>query len=169
MSIGGYTFALNHGNHLRGQHMKKNFLSRNKSLPQLNYDMVLLESTHPILFTCIDDDNNLYICSCHCANADKQEWIIVPTSPENVIELLTDKITIREIFEISGKDIYIATERDNHSAMSVKQVPISKVNEDILPSAGYYMEADPGEFDAEIRELKSRTGWLEQSAQELNI
>ena len=133
---------------------EKSFLN-NKNLPHLNYDIVLFRSTHPILFTCIDDDN-LYICSCHYANAEKQEWIIVPTNPENVIDLLTDKVTICEIFEIGGKDVVIATQKADGLEASVKHMSIAEINKDILLSPGYYMEADPGEFDTEIRERKAR-------------
>lgn len=87
--------------------------------------MVLFRSTHPILFTYIDDDN-LYICSCHYANAEKQEWIIVPANHENVIDLLTDKVTICEIFEIWGKDVVIATQKADGSEVSVKHSPLQK-------------------------------------------
>lgn len=135
---------------------KKIFLKQNNLLPTLYMYMVFAESLTPILFACQDDASNVYICSCHCQNAIKQEWIIAPTTYSQLIDLLTDKLSIKDIFVKDKQSLYIATINANiPSAKVVKRDILSLHN--ILPTAGCYMEADPGEFDEELEILQSET------------
>ena len=129
------------------------FLKQNNYLPTLYMYMVFAETLSPILFACRDDASNVYICSCHCQNAVKQEWIITQTSHNRLIDLLTDKLSIKEIFVKDKQPLYVVTVRPNDYAPEVVKKDISTL-QDILPSAGYYMEADPGEFDEELKILQ---------------
>ena len=80
--------------------LKQNiFLTGGHDLPTLYTDMVLVESTRAILFTCKSEFDDLYICACHCANSEKVEWLVAPTTPNRVIDLLTNKLTIRNMFD----------------------------------------------------------------------
>lgn len=138
--------------------MKKNeivFLPGNEILPKLYIDMVFVEEKSPILFTCIDEFDDMYLCSCHRSDSEKKEWIIVRTPPENVLDLLTDRITIQSAI-ISCEDIYIATLSNGIPAPQISRTKIDKISPDILPTAGYYMEADDHEFDDEIEVLRRR-------------
>lgn len=136
--------------------MKKNkmtFLVENKILPTLYIHMVFVESISPVLFTCQDDDANIYICSCHCQNAEKCEWIIAPTTYRNVIDLLTDRLSIRGIFLKDNAELFVATMRSKTEAIDVVvRKPIEL--DSILPKDNYYMEAESGEFENELEELR---------------
>lgn len=136
--------------------MKQRFLNKSCVNPQLDYDLILFDDAYPVLFTCVDKKDNLYICTCHCATAKKREWVIAQTTPQKVIELLTDEITIRDIFESCKGKSYIATKYAGKPEPEVQSLNISEIPSDILPTAGYYMESDPGEFDEEIAAMEAR-------------
>ena len=132
------------------------FLNEDENLGPLYLDMVLVEATRPLFFTCIDNNDRMYACSCHCADGEKCQWVVVPTTCEKMIEVLTDRITIRDVFDGSDEDVFLVTLYAGASRKVVEQVNLSQLPEDILPTPGYYMEAEEGEFDEEIAELRNR-------------
>lgn len=135
--------------------MKKLFLKGNdRTIPTLYYDMVFVESTRPILFTCKDDKDSYYICSCYIADGEKCQWLVVPTTCERLLELLTNQITIRQIFDRDEKNGFLVTALAGEGTPTAKTIAIESVSPEILPTAGYYMEAEPEEFEQEIAELK---------------
>lgn len=137
--------------------VKKNktiFLKQTKQLPTLYMYMVFVESLSPILFACRDDAANVYICSCHCQNAEKCEWIISPTTYGKLIDVLTDKLSIREVFFNDASTAYVATLRQNTDVIEVTPKNLNELDT-ILPTANCYMEADPDEFSEEIAILES--------------
>lgn len=133
---------------------KQVFLNQNRLLPTLYYYMVFVQTNRPILFACRDDALNVYLCSCHCSSGEKTEWIIVPTTYDTLAWLLTDKITIRDAFTEDNSECFLATMRANRSSVTVVQRQLRTV-EAIMPTAGYYMEAEPGEFDEELEQLRT--------------
>lgn len=136
--------------------MRNVFLKKNSGInPTLYMDMVFVEMLHPILFSCTDDNGNYYICSCCRRDGEAQEWIIAPTACEKLIELLTDKITIRQIFEKCNGIGYVAMLRAGESEPIVYKTAVNDMPADMLPTPQYYMEADAGEFDEEINALKN--------------
>ena len=130
------------------------FLQQTKDLPTLYMYMVFVESLSPILFACRDNAANVYICSCHCQNAEKCEWIISPTTYERLIDLLTDKLSIREIFLVGSATAYVATLFANTKNVEISERTLIELNT-LLPTAGCYMEADPDEFSEELAVLES--------------
>lgn len=136
---------------------KKNskiFLKQNKLLPTLYMYMVFVESMSPILFACRDDNANVYICSCHCQNAEKCEWIISPTTYSKLVELLTDKLSIRDIFGTNLSTAFVATMYPNTDSIAVAEKHLTELD-NILPTVGYFMEAEPDEFEEELTILKA--------------
>lgn len=136
---------------------KKNnkiFLKQNELLPTLHMYMVFVESVSPILFACRDDNANVYICSCHCQNAEKCEWIIAPTTYAKLVDLLTDKLSIKDIFHTDDSAAFVATMYPHAESIAVIKRSFSEL-ENILPTADYYMEADPDEFSEELTALRS--------------
>ena len=134
----------------------KIFRTGDKVLPQLYYDIIFVEMAQPIFFTCQDDCENLYACSCYYANGEKCEWLVVKTTPEVIIETLTDSIQLRECFTKSDEDAYIITLRQGSHIKQAKKVSVGEIPNDVLPTTGCYMEPDPGEFDDEVSVLKKR-------------
>ena len=132
------------------------FLKEDDSGLVLYYDMVLIEATRPIFFTCIDKKNEMYACCCHCANGEKCEWIVVPTTASRIIKVLSDEITIREVFEFKNETAFLVTLYAGQHEPIVKRLKVEEIPDNILPTAGYNMEPEKGEFDAEIAELRER-------------
>ena len=56
----------------------------------LDIDYIFFEAECPILFTCIDLEENLYLCIC-CDIRDEQRWIISPTTADKLIKLIKNK------------------------------------------------------------------------------
>lgn len=141
--------------------MKKSFLNRTNEFPALYMDMVFVESIRPILFTCVDEDGRLYICSCCYASGDKCTWIIADTAPDDVISLLRNECEIRDMFGNNGRVTvvtkYAGTERPEIRSFALQDVP-----EELLPTKGYGMDAEEGEFEEELKELQSRLDHAEE-------
>lgn len=51
----------------------------------------------PILFVCTDSSQKRFLCSC-CRLSEK--WVVAQVDEEDLIKLIDDRITIREIFEL---------------------------------------------------------------------
>ena len=66
--------------------------------------------------------------------------------------MLRDKITIREIFSCKEDAIYLV--HLSAGMCMIEKRKISDISDQILPTAGYYMDADAGEFDEEIAMLE---------------
>ena len=67
---------------------KKIFLEATDATPRFYYDLILLEYRYPLLFTCMDDNDQMYLVTCFAADSKKRVWLIVQTSPSEVIEML---------------------------------------------------------------------------------
>jgi hypothetical protein len=110
-------------------------------------DRVLFEGEHPILFTMEKSDIEYLFC-CPVADATEIVWIGTETDAIKLIDMLNDKITIRDAFTQGGKIKYIVRQRK--SGVSCEKLADDSFPEEYLPSAGEYMESEPGEFDEEI-------------------
>lgn len=156
--IGGFMRKPSLGWLLRRLHMNlnmKTFLREDSIGLVLYYDMVLIETKRPIFFTCRNNDNKLFACCCYCADGEKCGWIIVPTTAERLICVLTDQMTIREIFEYGEEEALLVTLRAGCEKPEIKRLQVKELPGDILPTAGYCMEAEEGEFADEIEKLRS--------------
>ncbi len=65
---------------------------------ELKIDKILFESYHPILFTCINEKADMFLCVCCQADSNIQKWLVTNISPEIIIKLLRNEITIRDSF-----------------------------------------------------------------------
>ena len=121
---------------------------------QLYIDRVLFESYFPIIFTCINDNNEIFICVCCQNNKKGCKWLVGKTNGASIIKLLRDEITLRQLLL-------------EHSSGSVsvnyikEQYTISYNNSDweenspYLPKVDSYMYAEDGEFNDEIAYFSS--------------
>ncbi|MBQ9521996.1 MAG: hypothetical protein IJR72_05440 [Oscillospiraceae bacterium] len=134
-------------------------------LPSLYWDMILAEYIRPILFTCVDKYNFLYICSCFYAGADAVKWILVKTTEEAVIQLLQNQIPIHDIFS-NAEDVYLLTLSERGAQPQAVKNAARDVPEHYFPTAGYDMDAEDGEFDEEIAELRERIAERESAPYE---
>ena len=90
-----------------------------------------------------------------------------PTTCERLIDLLSDRITIRQVFDECEKPAFLVTRYADREIPEVRTVAVKKLSPTILPTADYYMEAEEGEFDEEIAALKeaSKTVMLTDTEQ----
>lgn len=72
---------------------------------QLYIDKILFESYFPIIFTCINDNKDIFIGVC-CQNNEKGcKWLLGKTDGISIVNMLQDKITIQQLLleHSSGK------------------------------------------------------------------
>lgn len=140
------------------------FLPKSDVLAELFMYMVLVEERKPILFVCKDKNENVYICSRHYTDGKKCEWLLQETTYTRLIELLTDSITIRDIFTTEHEMLYVATLFTEEKRVIVQRYNIQDIDDRILPTAGYYMDVEADEFQKELEVLKA----AEKNSSEFN-
>lgn len=133
--------------------MAEKFLKVPEPVGQLYYDCILLDGDEPVLFTCTNDNKELYYCVCIYNVLGAQEWLITRTTPRRMCHLLTNSITMRRAITLADK-IWFAKEcQDGH--IEWKYENVDEFPDDYLPTDGMYMDADDGEFDEEIKHFKN--------------
>lgn len=123
------------------------------SFNELNMDTILFESKYPVLFTCTKGQD-VYLFSCCLVNASVAKWIGTKTDYEILIQLLEDKITIQDAF-LNGEKEKLLIEYDGKE-VRCDSVAKEQIPNELLPTAGEYMEAEEDEFTEEIATFKSR-------------
>lgn len=123
------------------------------SFNELNMDTILFESKYPVLFTCTQGQD-VYLFSCCLVNAKVVKWIGTKTDYEILIQLLEDKITIQDAF-LNGEKEKLLIEY-NGTNVQCKVIEKEQIPNELLPTAGEYMEAEEDEFTEEIATFKSR-------------
>lgn len=127
----------------------ENFFSFSET-GKLQVDRVFLDAGCPILFTCINEQNELFLCVCCQSNIHGKKWLLVQTEPEMIINMLEDKITIRDAFIHSGDRRFTIFQNEQLSIQSNVEEDWDAVNSIALPDAGEYMEAEEDEFAEDI-------------------
>ena len=118
-------------------------------------DKVLFESKYPILFTC-KNEGSVYMFICCLVNSTSAKWIATKTNYKTLIDLLEDRITIREAFLNGCAEKFIIEYKGLEKNIICNMVHTNDVPEVLLPTKGEYMEAEDGEFAEEIQLFKSR-------------
>ena len=121
---------------------------------QLYIDRVLFESYFPIIFTCVNDNNEIFICVCCQNNKKGCKWLIGKTNGINIIRMLRDEITIRQLLlEYSSGKISVDYVK-NEYVVAYNNSDWDE-NSLYLPKDDSYMYAEDGEFDDEIAYFSS--------------
>lgn len=131
--------------------LEKILSERNKN-HSFRMERIILEDRYPILFTC-KKDKRVFIFICHSVNADSIQWIASETSYQNIINMLSDKITLRDAFLNISETKYML-KFDGRELQCIKCNKY-EIPSEFLPTADEYMEADKGEFDEEIAFFKN--------------
>lgn len=137
--------------------MKKNdvYFKNLDYLGDLNIDYIIFDYEYPVLFTCLDNKNNLYLCVC-CDIRNEQRWIITTINEDTLINMLSDKITIRDAFVIEKFDHYLVKYYGPNKPEECIKVFVSDIPTEDLPMEEEVIEADEGEFDQYIEVLRKR-------------
>lgn len=122
----------------------------------LKIDRVIFEASYPILFTCLSEKNELFVCVC-CQNNDKgKKWLISKVSSDTMVKMLKDEIPIRDAFlEDSCCRITVHKYKEKTDIYFDDENDWSE-NSIYLPQKGEYLEADPDEFCEEIAYYQNR-------------
>ena len=123
----------------------------------LKLDKIFFESYYPILFTCIGEKKDIFLCVCCQADLDVKKWLITDVSPRTIIELLSNKITLRESFLKDGGSKYTIIYNMEDENFEIEENNIKDWDEESsidLPTAGEYMDAEEDEFLEEIEYFK---------------
>ena len=124
---------------------------------ELKIDLILVEYISPILFTCIDQFNHMWIVSVYRHNATSIGGLIARTTSEKVIQLLSNQISIRDIFINDDGFVYTVNLTENKNNIEIEQWHVDNIAPNILPSPNIFMDADEGEFAEELAILNERT------------
>lgn len=130
----------------------KEFIKSDK-YGQLYIDKILFESYFPIIFTCVNDDKDIFIGVC-CQNNEKGcKWLLGKTNGMSIVKMLQDKITIRRLLlEYSSGGISVD---HTENGFIVTDDPDWKEEAPYLPKEDSYMYAEEGEFEEEIDHFSS--------------
>jgi len=122
----------------------------------LDIDIILVEYQYPIFFTCIDEEENMYIATCFYVDSEKKRYLVARTSPSIIKECLVNRRTIRDIFGSNDKTVYVVTFLKGKDEPTIGMAAVSEIDQCGLPTAGIYMDAEEDEFSSEISILDAR-------------
>lgn len=111
----------------------------------LYLDYVIFELDMPILFVCKSSFNDLFLCSCFNVS-DEMQWMIVNVTSKLLIDLLSDAVTIRELFEISNVDKYYVTWNSDSNDEIVKCMRDREFLSEHLPKEGELIDVVDDRF-----------------------
>jgi len=123
---------------------------------QLRIDKIFFEADYPILFTCINSSNELFICVCCQSNRNGRKWLLSTTNTSSIIKLLENRIPMRQIF-IENPDCRITISEYNGTVNIIFDNEADWADNSIfLPKQGEFLNPDPQEFDEEIRYYREK-------------
>lgn len=125
-------------------------LSNIKELPGLKLQCVLFEGQYPLAFTCVDSEDKVYFFICYQVNTEAICFIVSETSYNILIDMLEDKITLREAFLAVSEKKYRIKFHGDYEDIIVEAVNRNQLEDAILPTEGEYMEVEGDEFADEI-------------------
>lgn len=131
----------------------KEFIKSDK-YGQLYLDRVLFESYFPIIFTCINDNSEIFICVCCQNNKKGCKWLLGKTSGINVVRMLRDEITLRQLLVECSSGRISVDYIQNEYKISYNNSDWDE-NSVYLPKADSYMYAEDGEFEDDISYFSS--------------
>lgn len=137
--------------------MKSNNIYFNNviGIGNLKIDNIIFDYEYPVLFTCLDNSNKLYLCVC-CEIREEQRWIVTKVDENILIKLLSDEITIWDAFNNRYDDNYIIRYFGEGKEEKSEKVKFKDIDKEDLPTKGEYIEAEEGEFEEYIYKLKMR-------------
>lgn len=123
----------------------------------LKVDKVFFEASYPILYTCTDGNSSLFLVVCCQNNTAGSKWLVTKTTEENIIQMLSNKITIREAFIKPSGEKFTFIGKDGQ--VNIKENGNEwDLNSKDLPSSDVFLDPDPEEFDDDIEYYQTRIG-----------
>ena len=121
---------------------------------KLYIDKILFETNIPIVFTCINDMEEIFLVICSQSNSKGCKWLAGKVRTQDIVDFLQDKLTAREILLDKSEGKISIDYTENKYKISYAN---SDWNKDsvFLPKEDSYMYADEGEFKEEIAYFKA--------------
>lgn len=119
----------------------------------LNWEEIIVEDTCPIFFTLISEKGQRYISVC-CELYEEQRWVVAPISNAGLIELLTNKCSMRDAFftQPNEKCIIAHWSKDNPK-LRYEIAAQNELHEQDLP-LDEMLEAEEGKFTEYIQRIQ---------------
>lgn len=99
----------------------------------------------PILYTCLSDDHERIICL--ASDSKNGIYICAKIHTQVIVDMLANKITIREMFEKAYTLYVVESDGKNSELDTVKEMNIKYIDDDLLPTKGYYFDLEKDETD----------------------
>ena len=130
---------------------KNPYFTNVPNIGNLDLEEILVEDDIPVFFTLISENKQRYISVC-CEIYGEQRWIIAPVSNDRLIELLTNKLSIRDIFLNNEGYIIVHWSKDNPT-LRYETVDPHEPPEDDLP-LNEMLDTEKDEFSEYITEIQ---------------
>ena len=121
----------------------------------LKIDYVFAEFDCPIIFTCQNDDNDLFFCICICMD-NIQKWLLTKVSFDKMFDYIKNNISNRDMFIKSDNKVYILSWNYGYIKEDSQLVSGNSLTDEELPPAETFLNAFNGEFNDYFDILKNR-------------
>lgn len=133
---------------------KKIYFENITDIGDIFLDEIFLEFERiPVLFTCKDTKNRLFLCLCSEIRGI-QKWTLVRTTASIIIAMLNDDITMYQAFEQSGNEVVLLSYKKEFGKIKRETKSFSEVNELNFPEKGEFLK-DFETHEEYIKELKA--------------
>ena len=124
----------------------------------LYFDCILIEQDFPLLFILKNEKDERFICACFEIKK-QQSWVINKINVQEIEELLTNKIDIRQAFLLDNdRDRKIIISKKNrYKKLDIEVKIVNKnylIDKDIILDEGNYLEAEENEFSEYLSLIK---------------
>lgn len=131
----------------------KNFITLDK-YGELYIDKILFETYFPIIFTCKNENNDIFACVCCQSNEQGCKWLVGKTTGLNIVRMLQNVITIRQLLMDCCTEKISVDYKNQEYAIAYNNSDWDE-GSDYLPKKDSYIDAEEGEFDDEIAYFQS--------------
>lgn len=120
--------------------MSEIYFDNVNNIGKLYLDYVFYEfETEPILFTCVDEKKQLYLCLCSDIRYG-QKWVVAECSITTLTNLINEEIDITSAFLKVPKVIIITMDLEGNESNYV--IDINKIDRLDLPKEGTFIRTD---------------------------
>lgn len=99
----------------------------------LTLDHIIVADDYPILFTCFNKKDSLYLCLCY-NDVGKQEWVIAPITVQGLEQLINDQLSIYDAFKLKGGTGCLVSWDPETNYEQYSLIDCSLIDDSILPS-----------------------------------
>lgn len=126
-----------------------------KGIGQLYIEQVLVHGDEPVLFVCVDDKEQRYLCMAY--EPEMLQYVMIKISTEQLLDMLENKIPMDQTFRAG--DSIITTKENEYLSSDIDLILTANDSAtfpaDHLPKAGAYYNLKLPWLDAYVAKLKA--------------